>query len=330
MIKKLNKQTVQRLVTLGILIVICIFFSFASDKFLRFNNITNVLKQVSMTVIVASAVTMVMISGGMDLSVGGVMAFAGVVMAQAAVRGFPVWVCVIAGAIAGLSIGLVNGLLVVGTKMTPVIATIGTMYITRGLAFVVSGGISVTNNIPKGFDFVSRGAIASIPLLVIIMIIVFIIYWLILNRTLLGKYVYAIGGGEETARLSGINVGKTRFVLYILSGLMAGFAGALMASRLSAGDPNVGNGFEFDVIVAIVLGGTSLTGGIGSLTGTVIGALIVGVLSNGMNLVGVGSIYQYIIQGVVLILAVVVDMVLKSDKLKSKKIKKLATNNQIQ
>lgn len=311
--KKYNQQTVQRFVTFGILIAICIFFSIASDKFMTVSNITNVFKQVSIVVIVASAVTLVMISGGMDLSVGGVMAFAGIVMAQTAVSGLPVWFAVIAGCGAGALIGVINGFFIVATKMTPVIATIGTMYITRGLAFVASNGISVTNGIPKGFDFVSDWSIGPVPFLVIIMAIVFIIYFIIANKTLLGKYVYAIGGGEETARLSGINVGKIRFIIYVLSGLMAGLAGALMASRLSAGDPNIGTGFEFDVVVAVVLGGTSLAGGEGSITGTLIGALIVGVLTNGMNLIGIGSIYQYIVEGIVLMLAVVADMSLKGN-----------------
>lgn len=326
---KISRSTIQRLVTLGVLIVIGIILSFLSNKFLTPTNLTNVLRQVSMVVIVASAVNLVMITGGLDLSIGGVLAFSGVVMAQFAVAGYPVWLSMVFAVFAGALIGVINGSLIVGTKMTPVIATIGTMYITRGLAFVVSGGHSVTNGLPDGFDFISIGRVGPIPLLVIIMFAVFFVFWIILNRTLLGKYVYALGGSEETTRLSGVSVGRIRFAIYTISGALAGFAGALMASRLSAGDPNVGQGFEFDVVVAIVLGGTSLSGGEGSLTGTLIGALIVAILTNGMNLIGIGSIYQYIVEGIVLVIAVVIDLALKGKGIKFKSIKRRVTGDSL-
>jgi ribose transport system permease protein len=319
----LNKQTIQRIVTLLVLVLICIILTSLSDKFFTVVNITNVLKQVSMVVIVACAVNFVMISGGLDLSIGGVMALSGVVMATVASNGYPMWLAIVVGILIGSLIGVINAGLVVWTRMTPVIATIGTMYVTRGLAFVVSGGHTVVDGLPSNFDFISAIHFGSIPLLVVIMAVVFIIFYFILTKTVLGKYTYAIGGNAETSRLSGIKVGKVKATLYMLSGTLAGLAGVLMASRLSSGDPNVGIGFEFDVIVSIVLGGTSLAGGEGSLFGTLIGALIVGVLTNGMNLLGIGSIYQYIVEGVVLVLAVIIDQTLKGEGIDVKKIGKL-------
>lgn len=315
MIGKLSKQYIHRLITFGILIVICFIIGLLTDRFFRVINLLNVLKQVSMVIIAASAVNFVLISGGLDLSIGGTMAVSCVTMATVAVAGLPIGVSFVSGMVTGLLIGIINGFLIVVTKISPVIATIGTMYITRGVAFAISGGYTVVNGIPEGFNFIGNTTILGIPLLVIIMISVFIIFYIILNKTLLGKYTYAIGGNRETAALSGINVGRMLFTLYMLSGLMAGLCGSLMASRLGSGDPNIGNGFEFDVVVAIVLGGTSLSGGEGSLIGTVIGALIIGVLTNGMNLLGLGSIYQYIIEGVVLVIAVIIDLMIKGEGL---------------
>jgi ribose/xylose/arabinose/galactoside ABC-type transport system permease subunit len=278
-------------------------------------NLTNVLRQTSMVIIAASAATLIMISGGLDISVGGVLALAGVVAAKMATMDYPIWLAVLGGSAAGALIGVINGVLVVNLRITPVIATLGTMNVARGLAFLISEGRAVVSGLPPEFRLPGRSYVGPIPTPVIAMLIVFIIFYFLLNHTLLGKYTYAIGGNRETARLSGIPLGLVQFVLYILGGLTAGLAGVILASRLASGQPDVGFGFEFDVIVAVILGGTSLAGGEGSVFGTLIGALIVGVLSNGLNLLGVHTFYQYVFQGVVLIFAVLLDMTLKGQGL---------------
>jgi ribose/xylose/arabinose/galactoside ABC-type transport system permease subunit len=290
--------------------------SLLSPTFATPTNLTNVLRQTSMVIIAASAATMIMISGGLDISVGGVLALSGVVAAKLATMDYPLGLAILAGTAAGLLIGLINGLLIVKLRITPVIATLGTMNVARGLAFLISGGRAVVTGLPPEFRLPGRSYIGPIPTPVIIMVFIFIIFYFLLNYTLLGKYTYAIGGNRETARLSGISIGVVQFVLYSLGGLMAGLAGIILASRLASGQPDVGFGFEFDVIVAVILGGTSLAGGEGSVFGTLIGALIVGVLNNGLNLLGVHTFYQYVLQGVALIFAVYLDMTLKGQGLR--------------
>lgn len=306
------KFPTQSIVLCAILIAMMIVFALVNPKFLTPINLTNILRQVSLTVITASVITLVMISGGIDLSIGGVLALAGVVAARLAVAGWPLGLALLVGILSGALVGMINGGLIIWTRIPPVIATLGAMYVTRGFAYVLSNGSAIVNGLPDHFGFVSESHIGFLPLIVVIMFIVFGFFQLILTRTLLGKYTYAIGGSIETARLSGIKTNRIKFLLYLLAGTMAGLSGVLMASRLSSGDPNIGIGFEFDVIVAVVLGGTSLSGGEGSLFGTLIGALVVAVLANAMNLMGIGSFYQYIFQGVVLVLAVVVDLTLKT------------------
>lgn len=215
------------------------------------------------------------------------------------------------GVLVGGAIGLINAGLIVGMRITPIIVTLGTMNLARGLAFLVSDGKAVVSGLPESFRLPGRSYVGPIPTPVLIMGAVVAIFYLLLHRTLLGKYTYAIGGNKETALLSGIDVNRTQGALYVLSGLAAGLAGVIMASRLGSGQPDIGLGFEFDVIVAVILGGTSLSGGEGTMLGTLVGALIVAVLGNGLNLLGVHTFYQYIVQGVVLILAVILDMTLK-------------------
>lgn len=312
MTKLRNQLSTQSLVLGVILVLMMVIFTLVSEKFMTANNLTNVLRQVSLTVITASVITFVMISGGIDLSIGGVLALAGVVAARLAVNGWPLGLALLVGVLSGTLVGIINGGLVILTRIPPVIATLGTMYVTRGFAYVLSNGSAIVNGLPDHFGFVSESHIGFLPLIVVVMIAIFLLFHVILTQTLLGKYTYAIGGSIETARLSGIKTDRIKFFLYLLAGTMAGLSGVLMASRLSSGDPNVGIGFEFDVIVAVVLGGTSLSGGEGSLLGTLIGALIVAVLANAMNLLGIGSFYQYIFQGVVLVFAVVLDLTLKT------------------
>ncbi len=207
--------------------------------------------------------------------------------------------------------GPAQRLLIVRLGITPIIVTLGTLYFARGLAFLIAEGRSVVTGLPTDFSVPGRTYLGPIPTPVIVTVVVVVIFFILLHRSLLGKYTYAIGGNRETALLSGISVGRVQGSLYVLSGLVTGIAGVILASRLGSGQPDAGAGFEFEVIVAIIVGGTSLAGGQGTIVGTVIGALIVAVLGNGLNLLGVQTFYQYIILGIALIIAVLLDMTLK-------------------
>ncbi len=306
--KRLPSQNLILFIILG---VISLILTFTSDNFFSTYNILNVLRQVGLTVITASVVTMVMIGGGLDLSVGGVLALAGVVAARLAVQGLPLPVAFSAGVLVGLLAGALNGLLIISTGIPPVIATLGTMYVTRGLAYILSNGSAVVNGLPDQFGIIGELHIGFLPILVIIMAAVLLVCQFMLSKTVLGRHIYAIGGNVQAANLAGVPVRRVKLILYVLAGASAGLCGVLLASRLSSGDPNVGIGFEFDVIVAIVLGGTSLAGGEGTLSGTFIGALILAILANGMNLLGIGAFYQYIVQGVILVMAVTIDFMLR-------------------
>lgn len=317
---KFNAAMIQRMATLFILVFIMCVLSIISDKYLTFNNLINVVRQESALIIIASASTILMISGGMDLSPAGIIALTSVVLAKLCVGGVSLPAAIMISLLVGTVAGTCSGILVVVANVPPMIATLGVWYITKGLAYAASNSYAIVQGLPSNFAWVST-YVGPIPLMVIIAAVIFIIFYIILNKTLLGKYAYAIGGNAETSRLSGINVKLVQCVLYILTGLMSSIAGVLMSSRINSGDPNLStSGIEFEIIVAIILGGTSLLGGQGSLVGTLIGALILGNLSNGMNLLGIGTVYQFIVEGAVLIIAVVVDLIIKGNG--SKKFRK--------
>jgi len=307
----MKKRGSQNLILLLILVSVSLVLSLGSQNFSSGYNILNILRQVSLTVLSASVVTLVMISGGLDLSIGGVLALAGVAAARLSVAGLPLPLAFAAGILIGIVSGALNGSLIIATGIPPVIATLGTMYISRGLAYILSGGSAVVNGLPNSFGFVGETHFGPLPLLVVIMMMVIAICHFLLTKTVLGRHIYAMGGNLQAANLAGIPVKRVKLLLYTLSGTMAGISGVLLASRLSSGDPTVGIGFEFDVIVAIVLGGTSLAGGEGTLSGTLLGALILAVFANGMNLLGIGSFYQYVVQGAILVLAVILDLTLR-------------------
>lgn len=319
---KTNTQTKQRLVTLLILVLIMVILSCISNKYLTVNNLINIVRQESTLIIIACAATMLMISGGMDLSPAGVIALTSVVFAKLCVSGISIPLAALLSLLVGVAAGTFSGLLVVLANVPPMIATLGTWYITKGLAYAISNSYAIVQGLPANFGWVNR-YVGPFPLMVVIAVAVFAVFYILLNRTLLGKYAYAIGGNSETARLSGIKVNLVRCVLYILTALMSSFVGILMSSRINSGDPNLStSGIEFEIIVAIILGGTSLLGGQGSLIGTLIGALILGNLSNGMNLLGIGPVYQFIVEGAVLVVAVVLDLTLKGNGLRIKKLRR--------
>ena len=309
--KKFDKANYQRLVIVGVLLVIMLALTVPSDRFLTIDNITNVLRQQVATVIAGCAVTLLMVSGNFDLSIGSIMAIAGSMTAIFVTWGMPVAVAVLIAVLIGTVVGVINGLLVILLDVPSIIATLGTMYAVRGAAWVITGGNSVSRGLSRDFTVLGRGYVGPIPLCLLITAIIFLLFFFIQHKTLLGKYAFAIGGNRRTALLSGINVRRVGVALYVLVGALSAFAGSMTASRLGVGNANIGDGFEFDVVVAVVLGGTSLDGGEGSVFGMLIGALIVGFIANGLNLMGVYSFYQEIVKGVVLVGAVLLDRVLQ-------------------
>jgi len=301
----------QKIVIVGVLVLIGVVLALLSRDFLTITNLTNVTRQVAFVVITGCAVTLLMISGNFDLSIGSILGLTGMLSAFFVSAGMPLWISLIASTLIGTATGLLNGLMVVVLKIPSIIATLGTMYAARGLALVITGGNSVHLGLGPQFTLLGRGFLGPVPIMLLITLAILGIFFFIESRTILGKYSFAIGGNRRTALLSGINVGAIVILLYVLVGTLAGLSGTLMASRLGVGQPMVGQGFEFDVIVAIILGGTSLEGGEGSVFGMLIGAFIVGFIANGLNLLGIHSFYQSILKGAVLVGAVLLDRAFK-------------------
>lgn len=297
-------------INLGILLALGVGLTASAPNFFDTTNFTNVLRQIAVVGIVAAASTLVMVAGGLDLSVGGVAALAGVVAALCVDGGLPLSVSFPIGVAVGAVAGAVNALLVVQFGLNSVIATLGTLYVCRGAANLLSGGLPV-RGLPRAYATLGNGSLLGIPIPVLILFAVVIGLTVVERRTLLGKYTIAVGSNETAARLSGIEVARVRIVLHILAGAAAGLGGILVSSRLASGQPTAAQGLEFDVIVAAVLGGTSLLGGEGRVVGTLVGALIVGVANNGLNLLGVQSFWQTIVQGLLLVGAVGIDVAIR-------------------
>jgi ribose transport system permease protein len=291
-----------------ILLGIALIFALGSDQFLTIANLTNVALQTSIIAIVAIGMTFTILTAGIDLSVGSVMALGGALAAGFFVRqGLGTFPAIALALLAGALVGAVNGLLIVKGKMPPFIATLATMAVARGLTLVYTEGRPIAG-IDETFIFLGNGKIGGIPMPVIIMLLVFIAAYLVLRYTRFGNYVYATGGNEEVSRLAGIRTSLIIWSVYVISGFTAAIGGILLVARLWSAQPNAAVGLELDAIAAPVLGGVSLFGGVGSVTGTLAGAFILGILSNGLNLMGVPSFYQQVIKGVVLILAVMIDL----------------------
>jgi ribose/xylose/arabinose/galactoside ABC-type transport system permease subunit len=287
--------------------VICLIISLITPQFLTVSNWTIIVTQVSINALLAFGVTFVIITGGIDLSLGSIVAVAGVTSAMLAHPDtYPVLIPISMGLLAGLLMGAFNGFIITKSKIAPFIVTLGTMTIGRGLALILSDGRPVSN-LSDSFNYLGSGTVLGIPVLILIFILVFAVCSIILNKTILGRYIYAVGGNEQAARASGINIDRVKLAVYSISGLLAGLAGILLASRITTGQPNAGAGFELDAIAAVVIGGTSTTGGRGSMTGTLIGVLLIGVINNGLDLLNVTSYYQQVVMGIIIIGAVVLD-----------------------
>lgn len=294
------------------LLAMCIFlviFPRTRTTFLTQKNIFNILRQNSTNLFLATGMTMVIILGGIELSVGSVIALSGCVAAGCVVNlGLPEIVGFLAALLVGALVGVFNGFVISMTDIPPFIVTLASMNITKGIALVLTGGAPI-RCMTDMFKFPGAGYVGPVPTPVILMIIVYIIAALMINRTMLGRHMYAVGGNPQAAQFSGINVKKVKFIIYTYTGLMAGLAGVVTASRLYSGQPTAGDGAEMDAIAAVVVGGTSMSGGSGKIGGTLIGVLIIGVLNNGLNLMGVDSNWQYIVKGFVILLAVYVDWI---------------------
>lgn len=288
------------------LLLLILAFSLTSEYFFTTSNFLNIARQVSVTAIVAVGMTFVIISGGIDLSVGSTLAFSGVVAAMAFSSTGSAPVALLAGIATGAGIGLVNGVITAKGRITGFIVTLAMMGAVRGFAFIVTGGNPVTASEPS-FTFFGVGSVLGLAVPIIIMLIVIALGSFFLNQTRFGKYTYAVGGNERASRWTGLKVDRVQIVVYIVVGLLAGLAGVVLAARLGSGQPFAGDGFELDVIAAVILGGSSLAGGRGSISGTVIGVLIIGVLNNGLTLLNVSSYWQMVVQGAIILTAVLID-----------------------
>jgi inositol transport system permease protein len=289
------------------LLVICVILSIATPYFFTIQNLVIVLRQVSVNGILAIGVTFVIIAGGIDLSLGSVVALTGVVAAGFAHPGaYPLIVPLLTGLLTGALVGVINGLTITLGRVAPFIVTLGMMTMARGLALVWSDGRPVTNLSPA-FNFIGGGDVLYIPVPILLFVLVIIVAYILLNYTTTGRYIYAVGGNEQAARASGIRVNAVKMFAYIMCSGLAALAGIVLASRITTGQPNAGVAYELDAIAAVVIGGTSLLGGRGTVTGTVIGVLIIGVINNGLDLLNVSSYYQQIIKGVIIIGAVLID-----------------------
>nr|WP_081214343.1 ABC transporter permease [Moorella thermoacetica] len=270
-------------------------------------NLTNIVRQISIIAIIAFGATFVIITGGIDLSAGSIVGITSVIVASLAHPGmYPVIIPIIVGMAVGSLAGVINGVLITKTKIPPFIATLGMMIAARGAALIYSDGRPI-GNFTRTFEFIGGGDFLGIPVPIIIVAMLLILSHLLLNNTIFGLYTYAIGSNEQAAMISGINVNKYKVLIYIYAGLMSSIAAIVLTSRISSGQPLAGTGFEMDAIAAAVIGGTSLSGGVGTIPGTFMGALIIGILNNALDLLGVSAYWQQVFKGAIIVGAVVLD-----------------------
>jgi ribose transport system permease protein len=298
---------ISQLAAAGALIVVFVFLSIASPVFLTADNLYNIGVQTSYTAVIAIGVTLVIITAGIDLSVGSVAALSGVVgVVLMAKAGVPVVLAILGGILVGAACGLVNGLLVSVAGLNPFIATLGMLSVARGLVYIPTNAKSVFG-VPDSFRLLGQGVIGSIPIPIIVVAVVAVAGYVVLARTKLGRYAYAMGSNREAARLSGIPIRRYLTVVYVISGALAGFGGMIASSQVASGQPNFGIGLELDAIAAAVIGGASLFGGQGTVVGTLIGAFLIALIRNGSVLLDVNIYYQQVIIGVVIWVAVLWD-----------------------
>ncbi len=290
------------------LIALFILISILNIDFLEPSNLMNLLRQVSINAIIAFGMTFVIITGGIDLSVGSILALCGVFLAAMIKGGMNPAVALLVAGIIGIVLGAINGLIITYGKVAPFIATLATMTIYRGATLIFTGGNPISNltnsEIFHGFG---AGSVMGVPVPAITMFVAFGILCFVLQKTPLGRYTYAVGGSEKVSFIAGIKINRVKIFAYAITGFLCAIAAAIITSRLNSAQPTAGTGYELDAIAAVVLGGTSLSGGRGKIVGTIIGALIIGTLTNGLNILNVSSFYQQVVKGIVILLAVLVD-----------------------
>ncbi len=314
-----SAAALQKAVAFVVLIALLAYFSIATDNFLTQGNLIGIMQATAVNGVLAVACTFVIVSGGIDLSVGTLMTFCSVITGVLlTLLGLPMPLGIIGALLTGAFCGAISGIVIAKFKIPPFIATLGMMLILKGLSLVISGVKPIYFNDTPNFPMISIDSFVGqivpgleIPNGVLILFVVAIIASIILNRTLLGRYIFALGSNEEAARLSGVNVDRWKIVTYALGGLVCGIAGLLIASRLNSAQPALGQGYELDAIAAVVIGGTSLSGGRGTVLGTIIGAFIMSVLNNGLRIMGVAQEWQIVVTGIIIIVAVFVDMMLR-------------------
>lgn len=308
------KQFIQNYGLVLSLLLLCALLALSTDRFLTPSNLLNVLRQAAINGVIAVGMMMVILTRGIDLSVGSVLAFATVVAADLLVRAnaSPLEAVLVALGIGG-AMGAVNGLLVSVVRIPPFIATLGMMTLARGAALVYTGGRPITGlgDLGAGFRYLGSAVVADVPVPIFVMLAVFVGGYVLLNHTPLGRYVYSVGSNEEAALLSGLPVRGVKVFVYMMSGMLAALAGVILAGRLNSAQPTAGASFEFDAIAAVIVGGTSFTGGVGSIWGTLVGVLIIAVVNNALNLMNVSAFYQDITKGLVIALALLLYRVVR-------------------
>lgn len=293
------------------LIAMIVFFSLSTKSFLSARNFTNVVRQISVVGICAVGMTMVILTGGIDLSIGSLIGVSSAIAAVMMSGGSPIWLAVSVALLLGVAVGFVNASCINYLRIPPMITTLAMMISLRGAVYLITGGMPVYG-IPESFKVLGQGTLGVFPISSLIMIAAFIFGYLLLARTPFGRRLYGIGGNVETARLSGVNVKRELYKMYMLVGLMGALAGLILTSRVNSGQPSSGDGYEMDIITAVVLGGVSVSGGEGKLGKVIIGVVFMGVLANGMMMMNVSEYWQRVVKGVVLLIAVAVDIQAKA------------------
>jgi len=312
----LKSEAIQRILAFAALLIIIVFFSLSSPNFLRTQNIEGIFLATAVNGILAVGVTFVIITGGIDLSIGTVMTLAAVITAKLVSEvGLPIPVGILGGLLTGGVAGFINGVVIARMRVPPFVATLGMLYVAKGLALILSNLAPIYFDRGSGFTNLATGVILQIPGVIEIPNAVLIMFGsaivgsFILVRTILGRYTFALGSNEEAARISGVNTARWKIAVYTLAGVFSGLAGIVIAARLNSAQPALGQGYELDAIAAVVIGGTSLSGGEGSILGTVIGAFVISVLTNGLRIMSVPQEWQMVVTGAIIIVAVFLDMI---------------------
>lgn len=310
---KLKDNSIKKIILnnkgiIAVLIILIILLVITTPTFLTVSNLITLTQQITNNVFIALAMTLVIITGGIDLSVGAIVALAGTISVGLIVDfGLSVPIAVLLALILGIIIGTFNGLIITRFSLPPFIVTLGSMNIVRGFAYIYTGGSSmrITNDLFN--DIGTYRIFGMIPISIAYMIVFIILFSILLSKSKYGTYIYAIGGNREASRFSGLNIANTELFVYVISGFMAAFAGVVLAAKMYSAQPSVGQGYEMNAIAACVLGGVSMTGGIGSVSGTVFGAIVIGIVSNGLNLLGISSFWQLVVMGIIILIAVIID-----------------------